>query len=111
MFTIPLNPDGLLAILAVVQSAVFEFFPPLKAKFDSLSPQVKPVVMFIVLALIAAVVYGLSCYGAGILLTVPALVCTKQGAFDLGRLVIEAFGAQQGIFFAYKLIVSQKAAS
>lgn len=73
------NGEVLVAILAVVASLVFNYFPRVRVWFAGLASEAKSLIMLGVLLVISAAILGLQC--GGVLQT--GISCDKNGLIQL----------------------------
>ena len=84
-----MTSEQLAQISGVVLSLIFTYVPSLNTWFAGQSKLVKRVLMLVVLALVAAGVYGSACLGLGSFLGIT-VVCDEEGALALIQLFFQA---------------------
>ncbi len=80
-----MNVEELSAIAGILLSVGCSYVPGVNAKFNSLEPTQKRLVMLGLLALASLGVFLLSCFNSGLS---PIVQCSREGAWGLAR----AFG-------------------
>ena len=88
-----MSAELLSSISGIVLSLVFSYIPGAKRWFDSLEREYKQLVMGILLFLVSAGVFGLSC--AKIF---EYVTCTKEGLLGLISTFISALVANQSVY-------------
>lgn len=83
----------------VVLSLALAYIPKLSDWYDTKSPKEKAGIMALLLAVVALVVYGLSCAGLAAQLGLN-VVCDQEGAIALVQIFITALIANQVTFIA-----------
>jgi len=87
----------LAAIVGSLLSLLFSYFPKLKDWYAKLDGYGKRFVMLLLLILVAAAVFGISCAHLGDIIQVE-ITCDTAGAWGLVRAVIAALAANQATF-------------
>lgn len=98
MIDVPLSPEWLVSIVAVILALVFDWFPGLSKWFNSLTTFWKQFGMFILLLATSIVVFVLGCFS---LLTLP-LTCTFAGGLEMLKIFITAITVNQAIHLLLK---------
>ncbi len=98
MFEITVTPDFLLIIFAALLAVVFDWFPGLSPWYAGLSELKKKQVMIGLLLVVAAVVYGGTCYGV----FASNVACSRIGISSLVTTVLIAAGVNQGVHLLTK---------
>jgi hypothetical protein len=93
-----LSPEAVAAVLAGLLSLAFTLIPGLNAKFAALEPDVKRAIMAGLSALIAVVIYVLSCT-PDLLPNFP-FSCPVGGVWQLITIIFLAVTVNQGVFAA-----------
>lgn len=75
--------DELVALVGVVTSLVFSYFPVVKDWFAAQAPNVKRLLQVAVAVVVSGAVFGLSCAGI-----VSGFSCDWPGALDALRLIL-----------------------
>lgn len=88
-----MNASELSALGGVALSLIFSYVPGLSSWFDAKEPTAKRLLMALLLLLLAAGVFGLSCAGV---LTVAS--CDKPGALGLVSAYLAALVANQATY-------------
>lgn len=88
---------GLSALAGLVLSLLFSYVPGLKDWFDGLAATSKQLLMGVLLVVIAAVVFGLSCAGLGASLGI-SVACTVEGGYGFLQVLIAALVANQSVY-------------
>ena len=89
-----MSSENLSLIAGTVLSLVFSYVPGAKGWFMQFGPQVKRLIMLVLIILSAGAVYGLACLGWGNELGIT-LSCDQTGLFGLLRQVVLAIIANQ----------------
>lgn len=92
-----LGEEVLIALAGVVLSIIFTYMPGLRVTFGGLESETKQLIQLILIACIAAIMFGFTCSA---FFMVPGVECTKQGLITL---IIYIFLAAGGNQLAYKL--------
>lgn len=104
-----LYADLFAAVAGSIVSILIDMIPKLNEWYAGLSTTAKRGVMAVLMLLVAAGVYALSC--AGILAQIDPnlkLTCNAEGIFLLVRAFLVALGANQGTYWAKPKQVSEK---
>lgn len=88
-----MTSESLAAVAGVVLSLAFSYVPGLNAWFDKLEPTHKRLVMLVLIVLVAAGAFGLSCARL-----YDFVACSQQGAITLLNAVIAAAVANQATY-------------
>ena len=78
-------------------SLLFSYIPGVKAWFTGFTPEIKRLIMLVLLVGSAGVVYGLSCLGWAAEWGIT-LVCDRSGLFGLIEQLVLAISANQSIY-------------
>ena len=78
-------------------SLLFSYLPGVKSWFTDLDPEIKRLIMLVLLAGSAGVVYGLSCLGWADLWGIT-LVCDRSGLLGLVEQLVLAIIANQSVY-------------
>lgn len=89
-----MDAELLASVVAIVLSLAFSYVPGISDRFDALDKKQKQMWMGILLVLVAAGAFGLSCGG----LIDIGLGCDKSGAMDMLRTLIAAAVANQAAY-------------
>ena len=89
-----MTAELLASIVAIVLSLLFSYIPGVKEWFDKLSKSRKQTVMGVLLIVVAATAFGLSC---GSVIDV-GITCDKAGVLGLVGTLIAALIANQSIY-------------
>jgi hypothetical protein len=92
-----LHADTLTLVAGALLSLAFSYIPGLQAKYDSLPPAEKRLIMLGLLVLVTAGIFGLACSGWGGEFGVD-LPCGRAGAVHLARMLVLAIMANQATF-------------
>ncbi len=92
-----MSADGLALAAGSVLTLFFSYFPGFNARFAAKAPEVKRLIMAGLLAVVAAVVYGLGCSGFGASFGVE-VACTQEGLIGLARVLLIAVIANQSLY-------------
>lgn len=84
-------------IAGVILSLLFSYVPGLNSKFAAQSEESKKLWMLGLLALVAALTFGLSCTKYGAMIGIP-FECTDAGAIELIKILAAAVIANQATF-------------
>ncbi len=90
-----ITPEELSAMAGIVLSLGFSYIPGVRDRFGGLEPVHKRLVMLGLLLACALGVFSLSCLQSGML---PAVSCSRAGAWELGRIFVSALIANQAAF-------------
>ena len=82
--------DELVAVVGIVVSLAFSYFPGLESWFGGQTPNVKRLLQLAVAVVVSGAVFGLGCAGI-----VDGFVCTWAGALDAARLLVVFMIANQ----------------
>lgn len=93
-----LDPNTLSAGAGILLTLGFSYVPKLNAKFATLQPTTKRLVMLALLFVVAAGAFGLSCAGVLTGLFGYAVTCDQPGALGLVSAFVYAAIANQTIF-------------
>lgn len=88
-----MTAEQLSALAGVILSLAFSYLPGLAPWFDKLETTVKRLVMALLLLVVAAGAFGLSCAGV-----VDAATCTQAGAWSLLNVFVAALVANQATY-------------
>lgn len=88
-----MTSNQLAEFAGIVLSLAFSYVPGLREKYDALDGSYKRLVMLGALALVAAGVFGLSCWGI-----MDSVTCTKTGAIGLFEAFVAAAIANQATY-------------
>ena len=92
MFTFAISPEALLALLGVIVSLTFSYFPKLRVRFASLTAEAKSGIMIGVLFLLTSAVFGLGCGN----ILIIGLACDQNGVIHIVVAFIAALVSNQG---------------
>ena len=92
-----MTAEVLSAIAGIVLSLLFSYVPGLSTKFAGLSKEAKSLIMLGILAVVAGVVYGLSCTSWGAAWNI-SITCDQAGAQKLIGAFIAALVANQATY-------------
>lgn len=93
-----LTPQTLIAFLAALLAVLFDWLPGLKTWFDKKTEGQKRGIMALLLLIVVALVFGLSCFN----LIFVGWACTVIGAETALILLLEAIAINQGVHFISK---------
>ncbi len=88
-----MTQEKLVALVGVVTSLVFSYFPVVKDWFDGQLPNVKRLLQVAVALVVSGVVFGLGCAGI-----VEGFACTWDGALDAAWLLVAFIVANQATY-------------
>jgi len=97
MFELNVSPDLLAYLLAGLVAVLFDWFPGLRERFDTLREMQKRTVMAVVLAVIVAGIFGLGCLGV-----LARMTCDKTQVANLAQVFLVAVGINQGTHLLFK---------
>ena len=92
------SPESLLALLGVIVSLVFSYFPGLRVLFAAQSSEWKSGIMIGMLAVLTAILFGMGCAGS----IHTGLACDQTGVWRAVSAFIAALVANQGTWQATK---------
>ena len=98
MFELNVTPDLLVSVFAAALAILFDWFPPIAQRYDSLSTLQKKQVMAVGLLLIVAVIYAGACTN----IFAGSITCNKVGITSLVNAILVAMGINQGTHFLTK---------
>lgn len=98
LFKLSLTPEGLSMLLAGTLALVFDWFPGLAPRYDSLSRIKKQQVMIGMLSLVVALVFAGACQGW----FETGLACSTQSLPVLLEYILMAAGANQAVHLLTK---------
>ena len=81
-----MTAETLAGLAGIILSLLFSYIPGLNTKYAALSSEYKKLIMLGILALLAAAIYGLACWGVLTELTGWTLTCDKSGLIQLARI-------------------------
>lgn len=90
---LPMSADLLASLAGILLSLLFSYIPGLNGWFDLLEPIFKRLLMLLLLILVSAAAYGLSC--AGIF---PTVTCDREGLLGLVSAFVGAMIANQAAY-------------
>ncbi len=90
-----ITAEELSTMAGILLSLGFSYIPGVRERFDALQPTHKRLVMLGLLLACALGVFGLSCLDTGL---PPLAACTREGAWQLGRIFVAALIANQAAF-------------
>lgn len=88
-----MTAQQLSAICGAVVSLAFSYIPGLRTWYGKQSGDVKRLIMLGVLVVVAAAIFGLSCWGV-----IDNVTCDRPGAVGLALAVFYAVAGNQAIF-------------
>jgi len=88
-----ITAEELCAIAGAVLSLLFSYVPRLSEWYDALAPTMKRLLMAALLIVVAAAIFGLSCWGV-----LARVECTQAGALGLVKVLIAALVANQATY-------------
>lgn len=97
-----MTAEQLSAIAGVILSLAFSYLPGLAPRFDKLEPTVKRLVMALLLLVVAAGAFELSCAGV-----VDAATCTQASAWSMVNVFVAALVANQATYLISPKPVTQ----
>ena len=96
-----MTAENLAVICGVVLSLIFSYLPGLSGRWDQLAPELKRIWMFILLVIVAIVVFVLACAGWGKDFGI-VLTCDRPGFVGLLQALIYAIMANQSAYMLTK---------
>jgi hypothetical protein len=92
-----MTAESLSLAAGTTPSLLFSYIPGVKAWFTGFTPEIKRLIMLVLLVGSAGVVYGLSCLGWAAEWGIT-LVCDRSGLFGLIEQLVLAIIANQSIY-------------
>ena len=92
-----MSAESLSLVAGTVLSLTFSYIPGVRNWFIGFDPVIKRLIMLVLLALTAGVIYGLSCLGWGFVWGIT-LSCDRSGLLGLLEQFVIAIIANQSIF-------------
>ena len=83
----------LVGIVGAILSLLFSYVPGLSGKYDALDPTWKRIVMGVLLVIVSAAIFGLSCGKVLAMVT-----CDKPGVMGLLQVLFLALTANQAVY-------------